>query len=505
MAKRSLTERVLNRFGAISRRQVAGLSKRAYSFAAVNRLTADWITSGLSGNAELRGPVRRIIHRARDLAHENDYVRGFLVDVENNVIGAAEFDLRMDVGEMQGDGVKRPDALANRLIESAWWEWVQPSTCTVNGDMDWRGVKRLALRDVPTAGAVLVRHIRGAAAGNRFGYAVQLLEIEQLDLDKHENTKDGGRIRFGIEKNATGRTVAYHVLKQHPGDDIHAGMVRRDVERIPAADMILLQLPERISQVLSQTWMISSGKSLKMLDGYEDAELVAARAGACKGGWFKTPVDGGPGYPTGRDGEQFTMDAEPGMWEALPPGVEPVVNDPSHPNSQFGEFRKAVLRRVATSLGISYTTLGNDLEAVNFSSARVGLMDEREVWKALQLWFRVHFLEVVFREWLTMALSVGAINLPLAKFDKFNQPRFKTRRWEWLDPLKEAQAKALAVEKGFTSRRAIIDEQGGDIEVVFADLEADAKLATKHGISFAATGTTPTRPMPKPDEDEGAD
>lgn len=500
-SRRSFAERILNRFGAFSKRQIDGMSKRSFAFAAANRLTADWMASGLSGNSELRGPVRTIIHRARDLAHENDYVRGFLQDVESNVIGSAEFDLRMEAGDMVR-GRKQLDAMANVLIENAWAEWCRPANCSIAGDVDWRGVKRLALRDVPVAGAVLCRHVRGAAAGNRFGYAVQLIEVEQLALEKHGIDQGVNVVRFGIEKTPRGRTVAYHIYLQHPGEDL-AQMQRGGTERIPAGDVILLQIPERISQVLSMTWFISSGKSLKMLDGYEDAELVAARAGACKGGWFETPQDGGTGYPGPKnDNEQMTVDAEPGVWESLPAGVKAVVNDPSHPNTAFGEFRKAVLRRISTSLGISYTTLGNDLEAVNFSSARVGLMDEREVWKAIQLWFRVHMLEPVFTEWLTMALTTGAINLPLAKFDKFNQPRFKPRRWDWLEPLKDAQAKTLAVEKGFTSRRAVIDEQGGDIEIVFADQDEDAKLAAKHGLSFATT-PGPGRPVVEPDEDEG--
>jgi capsid protein len=41
-----------------------------------------------------------------------------------------------------------------------------------------------------------------------------------------------------------------------------------------------------------------------------------------------------------------------------------------------------MLRKVATSLGISYSTLTSDLTQVNFSSIRAGTIEEREIWTA---------------------------------------------------------------------------------------------------------------------------
>ena len=74
--------------------------------------------------------------------------------------------------------------------------------------------------------------------------------------------------------------------------------------------------------------------------------------------------------------------------------------------------------------------------------------------------------------------------MPAAKLAKWNQPEWKPRRWDWVDPLKDLQASVLAVEKGFKSRRSIISEGGGDIEDTFQDINADEELADEYGLEF---------------------
>ncbi len=73
--------------------------KRAYSAAAVGRLTNDWITAATSADAEIRGSFRKLVDRSRDLERNNDYMRGFLLACERNVNGAHRYDLRSDAGE----------------------------------------------------------------------------------------------------------------------------------------------------------------------------------------------------------------------------------------------------------------------------------------------------------------------------------------------------------------------------------------------------------------------
>jgi len=171
-------------------------------------------------------------------------------------------------------------------------------------------------------------------------------------------------------------------------------------------------------------------------------------------------------------------------------GTTFVQHDPQHPVTAYGDFVKACLRGIASGMGVSYNSLASDLEGVNYSSIRAGLLEEREEWKNIQTWFIETVVEPVFESWLKMALLSGALKmpngsaLPAAKLEKFNAPDWKPRRWPWVDPLKDMQASVLAVEKGFQSRRHIISEAGDDIEDVFSDDAADKQLAADYGLDF---------------------
>jgi lambda family phage portal protein len=271
--------------------------------------------------------------------------------------------------------------------------------------------------------------------------------------------------------------------------------------RVPASEIIHLYLDERIDQSRGVPWLVASLKPLRMLAGYQEAELVAARTASAKMGFFTKET------PEGMTGEEdakgnLTMDATPGVIEELPPGVKFQSWDPSHPGNNYSGFVKGALRGVASSLGVSYNTLASDLEGVNYSSIRAGLLEEREVWKAVQRFLVENMAEPIFTEWLWVELLSGRIPLPPEKFDKFNAPEFRPRRWSWVDPKKDMEAHILAIGAGLTSRRAAIAEGGGDVWDTFADIAADSALAAQFKIALADLRGGNSGSVDKPDDPE---
>jgi len=463
--------------------------KRAFNGAQGGRLYADWMAGATSSDAEIRSSFRKLLDRSRDLERNNDYQRGYLGDCEDNIVGSIRQDLRMDCGEyVSGKGKDRapvwqPDRLANTIIENAWLEWGKRGTCTVCGRYSWRDLKRLAVRTVPRDGNFLARKIYGAASGNRFGFALQIWEIDHLDLNKFQMLSDGSEIRFGIERDPQGRVAAYWMMARHPGD-MGGSFMQSTSTRFLASEVYHAFVTERAEQTIGLPWCVSAITRLRQLGAFEEAAVIAARLGASKAGFFKTTGQGEWTGETGADG-RAVMSAEPGQFEQMPEGWDLAQWNPEYPNIETSEFRKAMLRGVATSLGTSYTTLGNDLESVNFSSARVGLFDERETWKKHQLFFDECLWEPIFGDWLSTSMTSGAVNLPLSKFEKFNRPRFKGRRWPFIDPLKEIEAAKGAIALRLGSRRQFIEEGGGDVEDVFHDNVEDEKLADDIGLDLS--------------------
>lgn len=450
---------------------------RAYNGAKTGNLVSDWSTATTSANKEIREGIKSLRARARDLERNNDYVRRFLASLENNVIGARGIKLQAKAKDENGNF----DAVANAKIEAAWAQWGQLSNCTVSQSHTWLDVQRMALRSVARDGAVLIRKVRNWQ--NPFRFALQVVEIDHLDVEHTAKLKNGNTIRMGVEVDKWEKPVAYHLLTNHTGDDYLGTPTAR--ERVPASDMLQPFIAERPHQVTGTPWLSSAMYRLNMLAGYEEAEVTAARLSSCKMGFY-TKTEAGEGYQGELDAGSGNLisDASPGSFEELPVGTDFKTFDPQHPSTAYAPFIKSCLRGIAAGLNVSYNSLANDLEGVNYSSIRAGLLEEREQWQAVQHWFVDHVAQPVFDEWLQFALLAGALDLPAQKFDKFAAVEWRPRRWQWVDPLKDTNANILAVQNGFKSRRSIIAEAGGDVEDTFAEIAADGALAEAKGIAF---------------------
>jgi lambda family phage portal protein len=454
--------------------------------AKIDRLTASWVGNSASADSTVRMSLSRLRARARQMATDNDYARRFFKLCRSNVVGSQGINLQVRAISKQTKDEVVFDDVANQIIEDAWYEWAKKKNCTIDGRLSWIDVKQLIIETVAKDGEIFVRKIKGRSAGNPFGFALQLIEADHVDENFNQVLQNGNRIRMGIEFNKWNRPVAYHVFTKHPGDSELATQ-RTERERISASDMLHLFTSERVSQSRGLPWMVSAMRRMKMLGTYEENELVAAGVAASKMGFFKS--EDGEGYTgEGKDenGDIITS-ADPGTFEQLPAGVDFVAWDPQHPSTAFGAFIKTMLRGAASGLGVSYNTLGNDLEGVNFSSIRQGALEERELWKLLQTWMIEHLCDDVFEEFLLMSLTTQKIPLPVNKFEKFNKPVWRPRGWSWVDPLKEVKSNREAMDGLIRSGQDVASEQGQDIEEVYAQLAREKKLRAKYGLTEVDT------------------
>lgn len=484
---------------------------RGFNSADLSRLTSDWLASNTSADSEIYGNVKVMRARARSLERDNDYARRYYSLVLNNVLGHRGITIQAKVKERvkssDGKWKMRYDTLANQIIEDAFAMWGKKENCTIHRKYNWVGFQHLTLRSCVRDGACLIR--THTNKDNPFLFELELIEIDQLDEDYNATHGDGTVTRMGIRRNARGEVVSYRILSDHPGELFQVRANGKYSNEIDAGQIIHVYRPERIGQSTGFPWMVSSILRLKHLSAYEEAEVVASRIGASKMGFFvpNQTATGGYGGAEDPNGRKY-MEVEPGSIEIAPRGYDFKSFDPTHPSTAFKDFVKATLRGISAGLGVSYTSLANDLESVNYSSIRAGLLEEREEWKTVQEWFISSVVQPIFERWLESAAMAGALKnseggpaLPASKLAKWNQVEYKPRRWPWVDPLGDLQAAVLSVEKGFDSRRSIISERGGDIEDTFGDLEQDQDLAELHGLDFSdsqqtanAKPTTPKEP-----------
>ena len=457
----------------------------AYRAASINRLTLDWAYNRLSADQEIGPELSMLRARSRDLVRNSAWGRRYVTLLANNVAGPNG--IRLQGRVMRGQGL--PNEVINNNIEAAWARWGQSATATVDQKLSFRDCERLAMMLWGGDGEVLIRIVPGF--DNAFGFALQFLDPDQLDETFNRPPEPGtNAIRYGVEVDEWNRPVAYHLWPGHPSES--SG---REREVIPAEQIIHLYKPSRVAQTRGVPEMVAVMSDINMLRGYYEAELVQARVAAAKGGFFvrKGEHAGVAVDPNDEQDHPLQMDAAPGVFEELPPGMEFQAWTPEHPSTAFPEFSKTLLRGIASGVGISYAALTNDLSDSSFSSTKAGLLDERDAYRATQRWLIDHFHWRVYRAWVPMAVLSGHLD-PRVERERYFEVEWQPRRWDWVDPEKEIKAAAMAIQNGLASRSKVLGEQGQDFTEVLDDLKREEDLAKAKGVSISA----PVKGAPTP-------
>lgn len=482
-----------------------GASAMARSFQAgeSNAFTGGWVTWSASINALLRGSLGALVSRSRQWSRNTGAGRRFAQLVRNGVVGPQGITLQMACGDWRqekGAWVFRQDKMANDAIERAWLEWCKPGNCDASGKLGFADACKLQIEQVARDGEMLARHLRGTKV-SRWRYQIQLLSTDRLDINHNELAAGGGPdVQMGVHRDSTGRPLAYSILRYHPGDA--RGTHVADI--VPADQVMHGFVAMDPEQARGVPWSHSILIGSNMLAQFQNFAVFAAQAGASQMGFFIQPAEAltpitpsDLGATENATTGQLSKEMAPGALDLLPPGIDfkPFVGQ--YPSDAYGPFVSEVKHDIASGLGVAYHNLTGDMTKVNYSSARIAELAERDNWRGLSHWFVGAFVEPVFRAWLEMALLSGQITLgngqalPAAKLDKYLAGlTFVGRGWDWVDPLKEVTAAKLAVEQGFTTRSQVVAAKGGDFEDNVRQIAAETEILKANAVTLGPLATT---------------
>jgi lambda family phage portal protein len=482
----------------------------AYQGASVNRLTEDWPVSILSADAATRWNLRQLRARSRDLERNGGIQERYLSAVEANVVGS--YGVRLQMKAKRADARTNSgltaglDDAANQLIEQDWIEFGRRGNYDVTGKHSRNDFWRLSLRTAARDGDALVLVYRGANVPNKWKIAFQLLEGDYLDDTWNvDRLPSGNLIRMGVELDQFRRKVAFWIFAKHPGDYGVEGVYTYDGRRlrIPAYDpnspapvsAIHLGRTKRSEETRPVPDITPVMMAIKMLEGYEEAELVASRAQACKHVFYERDLFNSQGdqlFDNEDASGNLVDDMEPGGATELPAGYKANFFNPTHPNQAFPEFVKSMKRKISAGLNCAYNTLFVDLESVNYSSIRAGLLDEREMWKMRQSWLGDDLVQPSFDCFLQMGLMLGLWpGLGMTDYIRVRDGAiWKFRRWDWVDPFKDVRASVEALGAKITTRAQVIaDRDGGDFEDVIVEYGREQDFMRAHGVDPAPIAT----------------
>lgn len=458
------------------------------------------------------GDRDRITGRARSLDENNGWINGGLDRRVESVIGG---NIRLSAQPVH--------ELLNRDYDwrMAWTGDVQARHRVWANDVEHRNDAKRRLSFGAQAKLAYLTYVRdGETAAeirdNARGLAntTNVLLVEHERISSPPDKMEGPNFRGGIEYDDDGGAVAYWVRSGHPNDPTPGNHIMR-WDRIPAqgptrrAKFVHVFSPRRAEQNRGISRLAETILPAKMIDRVDKAEVNAALKSAIfsffikspgttedieaalapandKGGsdgiepWMEAYVDYRNRNPVHVDGAQVVH---------LFPDEEVEAPARTSPNSNYPDFIRFLLQKVAASLGISYPQLSQDWAGINYSSARAML---NELWRSFledRHYFTQHFLTPIYAAWLEMEIALGTVKIPGGPINFYRNKTAITMA-EWIgpgrgsvDPLKEANANNLDTAAGRKSTVECILESGRDPSDVLAEEVWYQRERKKRGLS----------------------
>lgn len=444
-----------------------------YEAADTGRRMSFWGLSGSGPNSVLAGGQVSIRNRARSLRRNNPVVAGGVDSYVSNLVGtdiSPSWDL-----ENQEQKQELQDAWARSVWEMDY-----------TGSVDFYGLQEQAASGMVVDGESLARMVvRPRSKGLFIPFQVQMLEPDHLDIGYNDFARNGNEIRLGIEWK-DGARQAYHLWKEHPGEQYLTAVDTASRQRVHAADMTHVFRPLRAGQQRGGSFLASLITKLYEIDQYDDAEVVRKKCAAMWQPFFynETPAAKAPIF------KASDIVLEPGTANRLPQGWKVEFSDPADVGANYETFMKVQFRMIARGLGITYEQLTGDLRGATFSSLRAGLIEFRRLCQMVRVRTMVgQFTRPIVLRWLHVGVLSGAFKtIPVQEYlaspYTFQRISFIPQAFDYVQPLVDRQAVQMDIRNGLTTRDEQAQLQGRDVDRIDRTNRDRNKITDGYGLVY---------------------
>ncbi|SEL86737.1 phage portal protein, lambda family [Roseovarius azorensis] len=371
--------------------------------------------------------------------------------------------------------VRATDAGTRELAAGSFETWADAADHA--GRTDFWGLQRDVSRHLVVDGEALIL-MRDEADGLR----LQLIPPELLDESKTATLGNGREIVSGVEFDAQGRRVAYHILPQKPSS-IYADYA--PPVRVDAADVLHVMQSAAAGQVRGLSWLAPAVLSASELDQLTDALLVSAKIAAMHAAFVTDATNMGGAATAFPDADGLTdISLEPGVVRVLPGGTDIRFNSPEQ-LKDAPAFVRMNLLALAAALGLPEHMLSGDLTNANYSSLRAGLLPFRARVEQCQYGVLApQLLRPIWRRWIATEVLAGRLDLSPDLGAEWIMPRHAQ-----VDPAKDMAAVKEALALGLMSRSQAINEMGWNADDLDREIAADRAREVELGLSFGKGAT----------------
>lgn len=356
----------------------------------------------------------------------------------------------------------------NEKLERIWRDWFKRPEIT--GKLTGAAMMQLWWRGLWGNGAYLAQIVTDKTADGPVKMRLKLVPVRRL-ATPIASVADAS-IVLGVERDANGKPVAYHIA---PAADSLGGWTGKS-RRIEAKHIIHEFCTLEEEQVDGVPWLAVALKNIADTRDYDDQVLDAARIAAAYSVMMEAT---GPDVEFQAVNEE--IDIEPGVIRHAVPGWKANGLTPPQPSTQYKDYHDELLRNFGRAVCMPLMMIKLDSAKHNYSSARFDAQvynranDVKKAWIADGVMERL--VDLVARE----AELTGL--LP-------KRPPHVEYKWTWhaaasVDPIKDAKAEQQRLANGTTTLRDECAARGFDWEEVIVQRAREMEALQTAGLAAA--------------------
>lgn len=336
--------------------------------------------------------------------------------------------------------------------------------------------------------------------------------------------RTGNRIYDGVEIDAQGGVVAYHVRNSYPrevsAEAVRWARVLAVGERTGEPNILHLMDAERPDQYRGVSCLAPAIESLLQLGRYLNSEESAALLESYLSLYITSSAEAdgptlqAPGAMAADVDDPEEDERDPADYELsqggvafLKPGEGITAVEPKRPGTQFDPFIRSVATQIGAALEIPVDVLLKSYNS-SYSASRAALQNFWEKVRMDRDWFASDFCAEVYAVWFAEAVARGRIKAPGFFTDPRARMAYLSHEWNGpamphLDPVKEATAMEKMVRNGWmTNTQATTQLNGGDFMANMEQLKAEGEIMAPLLALFAsAVAVREGKTLPSESED----
>lgn len=417
------------------------------------------------------------------------------------------------------------------LLAESSANWLDASRVT-----SFTGLVRLAVTSYVITGEVLATAEWIREADRPYSTALQM--VSPARLSNKDGVADSPTLRRGVQKDARGRPVAYHIRSGYPGDwsDPNQWSWKVVPAELPWGRRQVIHIIEQIepSQTRGVSAMVSVLKHMRMTSKFSDIQLQQAVVNATYAGAIESDLP--PQMIAEAMGASTAADAASGLRNYIGaylesllsyvgasqgiaidgvkiphlfPGTKLNIRPMGGANSVGADFEERQLRRIAAGLDVSYEELAKDFSKTSYSSARASIADSWKHMQAKKRFVADRFATEGYTLVLEEMFARGVVPLPRGRareifYEPLAKEAFCSCAWigagrGQIDETKETDAAIARIRSGLSTYEIECARLGLDYRDVFEQRAREAGIIEQRKLVFDLGGKAPG-PAPSSDE-----